>query len=100
MNLLEFFLGRNPNGSNAVSTLPSLVKNGANLEFNYTRNIAAMAVVSHVVEWSEDLAAGVWSTAGVTEQVLADDGTLQSVKANVAAGSGTRRFVRLRVTHP
>ncbi len=93
MNLMEFATGQNPN---AATTRPAtLVKNGAILEFTYTKNNAATDV-TFIVEWSDTLAAGSWSNGGVTEQSLGGN----TVKAVVPAGSGPKRFVRLRVTQP
>ncbi len=56
------------------------MRNGANLEFTYIRRIAAMGVVSLAVEWSDTLAAGNWSSVGVTGQILTDNGTAQTVR--------------------
>jgi hypothetical protein len=49
------------------------------------------------VEWGDQLAAGVWSTEGVTQTVLSDNGTVQTVRATVPAAAA-RRFVRLLVS--
>ncbi len=53
------------------------------------------------VEWSETLGND-WSTLGVTQAMVpgSDDGTIQIWKATVPAGSGPKRFVRLKVTKP
>jgi hypothetical protein len=77
-----------------------VVKNGATLELTYTRSNAALADgVTFTVEWRDDLTSGVWSSAGVTEQILSDNGIVQSVRASVAAGSG-KRFLHLKVFKP
>ncbi|MCX6867535.1 MAG: LamG domain-containing protein [Verrucomicrobia bacterium] len=99
VNLLEFFLNRDPVLPNPASTMPVIRKVGPNLTFTYTRSIAAMSETLGRVEWSDTLAAGSWSVAGVTETLLGDDGTVQSVRATVSAGEG-RRFLRLKVTRP
>jgi hypothetical protein len=97
-NLMEFATGQNPHAT--TLTAPALVKNGATLELTYTRSIAAMNDgVSFTPEWRDDLTAGVWSSAGVTEQILTDNGTVQTVRASVAAGSGAR-FLHLKITRP
>jgi hypothetical protein len=95
MNFMEFATAQNPN---AVTTAtPVLVRNGANLEFTYTRSNAALADgVTFTVEWRDDLATAAWSSAGVTEQILNDNGTVQTVKATLPAGTASR-FARLRV---
>ena len=95
-NLIEFATAQNPTA--ATTAMPAIEKNGATLELTYTRSLAAMSDgVSFAAEWRDDLGAGTWSSAGVTEQILTDNGTVQTVKASVAAGSGPR-FLRLRVT--
>ena len=53
--------------------------------------------ITHAVEWSDTLAAERWSSAGVTEQILSDNGTVQQVKASIPTGSNNRRFIRLKV---
>lgn len=99
-NLLEYFLNRNPVNANDPSTVPSVAYDGANLVFTYTRSIVAMNELSYAVEWSDTLAAGSWSSNGVTETILSNDGTVQKVKASVAAGSSRKRFLHLKVTRP
>ncbi len=97
-NLLEFATGQNPNAATLTTT--GVVRSGATLDFTYTRSLAAMADgVTFTVEWSDTLAAGSWSSEGVTEQILSDNGTLQRVKASVAAGT-LRRFVHLKAIRP
>jgi autotransporter-associated beta strand protein len=96
-NLLEFATGQNPTAPTKAAT--NVVKNGGGLEFTYTRSKAAMADgVTFTVEWIDTLATGSWSNAGVTEQILTDNGTLRTVRASVAAASGGRRFLRLKVS--
>ena len=98
-NLLEYALGLNPNAS---GTLPaSLVLNGANLEYSYTRSTAAKDNgVTYQIEWSDTLAAGSWSTETVNQQITSTQGALETVKASVPKGNGGKRFMRLRVARP
>jgi sugar lactone lactonase YvrE len=93
-NLLEYALNLPPN---AASRAPAAVQAaGGNLEYTYTRGTAAYnGGTSFQVEWSDDLTT--WFTTGVVESLISDDGTHQQVKATLPAGSGGRRFVRLRV---
>ena len=56
-----------------------------------------MSQLTHAVEWSDTLAAGSWSSAGLTEQTLSDNGTVQQVNASIPTGSNNRRFIRLKV---
>jgi autotransporter-associated beta strand protein len=98
VNFYEYATGQNPNAATQAAT--ALLKNGATLEFTYTRANAALADgVIFTVEWSDTLAPGSWSSAGVSEQILTDNGMVQIVRASVAAGSG-RRFLRLKVSKP
>ena len=98
MNYLEWACHLDP-------TLPSappvaLVRNGANLEFTYSRSVSAInAGTTFTVEWSDALAPPGWSTSGVSETILSDNGTVQQVKALVPAGNGPR-FVHLKVSGP
>ncbi len=95
-NFLEFATGQNPN---AATTRPgTLAKTVAGLEFTYTRSKTAFdAGVIFSVEYSDTLAAP-WTSVGPGSVVI--DGTIQTVKATVPAGSGAKRFVRLKVTQP
>ncbi|MGV3664075.1 MAG: cadherin-like beta sandwich domain-containing protein, partial [Prosthecobacter sp.] len=98
-NLVKFAFGMNPT-VNGVSPVVA-VKNGSVLEFTYPRSIEAMAECTFVVEWSDTLVSGSWSTTGVTENILSATATVQQVKVSIPAGAGVeRRFVRLRVTRP
>jgi autotransporter-associated beta strand protein len=97
-NLLEFATGQNPHAT--TNAVPSLVRTGATLDFTYARSVAAMSDgATFTVEWRDSLTTGVWSGAGVTEEIGSDNGVVQAVKASVAAGT-TQRFMRLRVTRP
>jgi hypothetical protein len=66
---------------------------GGKLEYLYTRSTAAVSSgTSFQVQWSDDMVT--WSTAGVAQTILGDDGTTQQIKATMPAGNN-RRFVRL-----
>jgi len=96
-NFIEFCLATDP----IKPTQPgqSLIRNGGDLEFTYTRSKAAVLDgVIFAAKWNDDLTPPVWSSAGVTEMILSDDGVTQQVKATVPAGSGLERFLRLEVT--
>ncbi|MFZ2277983.1 MAG: cadherin-like beta sandwich domain-containing protein [Prosthecobacter sp.] len=84
------------------STTPvTTARNGANFEFNYSRSTAAAnSGAAFIVEWSDTLAAGSWSSTGVTQTVLSDDGTMQQVKAVIPINGTTAKFSRLSVTAP
>lgn len=99
VNLLEYAIATNPGLPN---TLPATAeKNGATLEFTYTRNKAATDL-SYLVKWSDTLAAGSWSTTGIPDQnpaSIAETATSETLRILVPAGNN-RRFVRLEVTQP
>ncbi|MDZ4405918.1 right-handed parallel beta-helix repeat-containing protein [Prosthecobacter sp.] len=97
-NLIEWACNLSPT---TASTLPaSAVRNGAEVEFTYTRSVIALnAGTGFVVEWSDTLAND-WQSTGVNETILSDNGTVQQVKATLPAGSAGRRFVHLKVTSP
>lgn len=99
LNLMEWACGFNPTSTSAWPG--SGARNGPTIEYTYTRSVAALkAGAVFAVEWNDTLNDANWSSAGVTEQILSNNGTLQQVKADVPAGGNDRRFVRLRVTAP
>ncbi len=93
-NFMEFATGQNPN---AATTRPgTLAKTVTGLEFTYTRSKTAFdAGVIFSVEYSDTLAAP-WTSVG--PGLLVIDGAIQTVTATVPAGSGAKRFVRLKIT--
>jgi hypothetical protein len=97
-NLLKFATGMDPQANGVSPT--GIVYNGSTLEFTYPRSLEAKLECTFIVEWSETLLDGSWSTVGVSEQVLSTTSTLEQVKATIPSGSLGRRFVRLRVTNP
>ena len=92
-NLLEYACATNPNTSTPPPQTAN--RNGANIEFIYTKNKSANDV-TYTVEWSDDLIT--WSTVGITSSILTDNATTQQIKATIPAGAGGRRFVHLKVT--
>jgi len=94
-NLYEFATGQEPFGNTLVS--PTLTRNGANLEFKYTRSKAALLDgVSFNVESSETLAPGSWITTTAPESVIAETSTTQTIRLILPASS-SRTFLRLRI---
>ena len=94
MNLIEFATGGFPQ---VFTPSPgTLVKNGATLEYTYTRPVAAVAELNYQLEASAMLS-GSWTITGSTEEILGNNGVTQTVKASTPASVG-KRFVRLRVT--
>ena len=98
-NLLEWATDLVPTLSDGSVTNAFLFE--GEVVFRYRRSVEAInAGAVFAVEWSDSLPGTGWSTAGVAEQVLADDGIVQEVQATLPAGSTGRRFVRLSVTGP
>ncbi len=94
-NQLEHALGLNPKQLDAPAW--SFTVQGAVLTYTYTRP-RVISDASYAIEWSDTLAPGSWSSTGVTQQIVADNGTQLTIQAAVPAGSVGRRFVRLKVT--
>ncbi|MES2597781.1 MAG: polysaccharide lyase family 8 super-sandwich domain-containing protein [Verrucomicrobiota bacterium] len=98
-NIIEWACGLSPVTSSALAH--TTVRNGGMIEFTYSRSVSALnAGTTFTVEWSDTLPGTSWSSSGVTEQPISDNGTLQQVKASAPTGSGGRRFVHLKVTSP
>ncbi len=92
-HLFEYALGLDPAVPNHA-VLP-LVLDATSLHFTYTRP-AAVADVTCQVEWTDNLNSA-WSSTGVTQQILGDDGITRAIRATVPKGASGQRFVRLRV---
>ena len=97
-NLYEFATNQNPLANTRAT--PTMVRNGANLEFTYLRSKTAMLDgVTFTVEWSDTLAAGSWSSAVLAETTIAATTSTETRKVTLPYGTGTSRFVRLRIVH-
>ncbi len=100
-NLLEFATGQNPFDATTMS--PVVKKNGGQWSFTYTRSKAAVldGVVFNVA-WSDTLASGSWSSAGIVDQnpaPISQTDETETLQILIPVGSG-RRFVHLEVTKP
>ncbi len=100
LNLLEYATAQNPNAS-TLATLAA-IRTASAVEITYIRSKAAFnGGMTFAVEWSDTLATNSWSTAGVTQTILTDNGTVQTVMATIpTSGSTQGRFARLNVTAP
>jgi len=99
-NLMKYATGMDPTVAGSMPGVVSASSDGTTLSFVYNRADAAVAEgILFTVEWSDTLAAGEWSTVGVTESAV-NQGATDVVTATVPAGSGGSRFVRLRVERP
>lgn len=96
-NLLEWACGLVPSQTSRLQT--AVASSGGIIEFTYPRDTSAVGAV-YAVEWSDTLPGTAWSTTGVSETVLGQAGTIQTIKATLPAGTQGNRFVRLRVQGP
>jgi hypothetical protein len=94
-NLLEYALLTNPVEPSAPAG--ELVKNGDTLQFTIFRPTNAWQFVNYALEWS-DSPQGPWNGTGFISINLDIEGGRQGESFAVNAGTGGRRFVRLRVT--
>ena len=98
-NLLEFATHRDP--TRADGGIVALSKTGGVLNFTYRRaNAAVLDGLGFQVEWTAALESGMWSSAGIAESILSDDGIAQEILATIPADGSEMRFVRLRVSRP
>jgi hypothetical protein len=99
VNLLEYALNLEPLIASATG-LPAAAMLDDHLTLTYTRR-KAPTDVTYTVEVTGDLTGG-WTGTGVTEEVLADDGTFQTVRATDPAtiSGNPKRFIHLKVTRP
>ena len=99
-NILEYVFNTSPlSFSPAGLSLPTVTPGGA-LQAFYTRRKAATSELSIVAEYAET-PAGSWDATNVTQEVISDDGTVQSVRVAKPLDAGALRgFLRLHVTGP
>jgi len=95
-NLLKYALGVDPYDT-AAAALPVMALNGGNMTLTYSKAVCTTNILFSV-QWSTDLVS--WSTAGVSETILSDDGVYREIRASVSAAPATSKFMRLCVTLP
>ncbi len=101
-NLMKFATGMDPTipGKPPGVVLDS-TGNGDSFTFTYPRSKAAVnAGIQFVVEWADTPNAIVWGTTGVTEAPPIDQGDTELITATIPKGTGSQRFVHLRVAAP
>lgn len=104
-NLIKYALGLDPAGNGHDGRLAhgTTTDGGQDyLTFTYTRPEPAPAGVSYAVEASADLNPSSWSTAGIAQVSSTVNGGLRTitVRDTSSMSSGTKRFLRLKVTQP
>ncbi|VGO11735.1 hypothetical protein PDESU_00281 [Pontiella desulfatans] len=95
-NLLEFGLATSPKVANPDPLLFAV--DPAQARLTYPRNVNALADYTFEVIWTDNLSSNTWSSAGVGETVLSDDGAVQQVESTLPMGSSTERYFRLRIS--
>lgn len=96
VNLLEFGLATDPTVSNTVPVQYAVAD--AVIEYTYQRNKAALDELDFEVCWSDDLTNKKWSSTGVTESIIEDNGEIEIVLATVPKGTSDYRFITLFVS--
>jgi hypothetical protein len=76
-----------------------LVKNGDFLEYHFNRSVAAVAEMTIVAEYSDNLVDWIVMPESAA-LLLADDGVVQSVVYSLNAGPNGERYLRIRVSRP
>ncbi len=95
-NLIEYTMGTPPNQSDNVGV--SITQVGSTFAITYPRLKAATDVTLHAYR-SMDLSTNSWTTNGVTETLLSDDGITQMWEASTPANASPLLF-RLQATQP
>jgi len=93
-NVIEYCLNQDPLKKDA--TWGTATVQGSNLTVTYTRRKAALDEANIQGMSATDLA-GPWSSTGVVESILSDNGTLQVCQVTVAI-SGTRKSLKLVIS--
>jgi hypothetical protein len=98
VNLLKYALGKSP--SCPATTGITVQRNGGALTMNYTKASAATDVTV-TAYWTNNLSnPASWSTSGVTQTMMSDNGTTQQWQATAPENSNKAMFMRLVVTRP
>jgi len=93
-NLMEYALALNPIVSD-VTGLPQVGHEGNFVTLTYSK-VTTATDLTYVVQQSSDLVT--WQAANAQSQVLATNGSVQTIKAKVDIGTQPQLFLRLQVT--
>lgn len=94
-NLMKFATGQR--GDRVGQEPGEILMDEEKMYFVYVRNKGAKAELTYRVEWNDTLATTGWSTAGVVETIVEDEGENEVVTVELPRGTGVKRFVRLSV---
>ena len=92
-NLFEYAVGLDPAVPDHGAL--SLVLDNASLYLTYARSVD-VTDVSYQVEWAGTIDS-VWSSTGVSQQILSDNGVIRTIRVTLPKGATGQRFVRLKV---
>ena len=95
-NLLEYAFQTDPT-TPSVSALPHVGMESGYLTLTYTQLLSATDL-TYTVEETASLAPVSWSAATVLEETVSTSGLTRVVKAKVAIGAATQKYLRLNVT--
>lgn len=93
-NLAEYELGTNPKAADGAIVTANVLDNGLTMTFPRAKYANSASVA---VEAAEQLA-GPWQTGLTTEEVIADDGIVETIAAASSAKGGATRYMRLRIS--
>jgi len=97
VNMLEFALTQDP--KTPASSWGIIAVEGANLTLTYSRRNSAVSELTLTCLWANEVT-GPWSSTGISEQILADDGLSKTVKAYVALAGSAKKFMKIQATRP
>jgi hypothetical protein len=97
-NLLKYALGESPNAPAATGI--TVKSDGTTITMYYTRASTATDVTVDAAVTTDPTNAASWSSSGVTETMLSDNGTIQQWEATAPESAAKAMFMRLTVTHP
>ncbi|MDA7880792.1 hypothetical protein N9A94_00625 [Akkermansiaceae bacterium] len=98
-NLLEFATGQNPHAKTLLASNFLVLENSIKFQYPRSKSASADGFVFRV-EWSDTLEIGSWDDAGVSELLLGDNGSIETLEATISLGDLARRFVRLKFAQP
>jgi hypothetical protein len=97
---MEFATGAHP-VQNSTPTQSLSQSTGGQLIYTYQRSKDAVTDgVIFTVQHNATLDSAGWSSTGITETILSDNGAIQVIEATIPAPIGSACFTRLRVQRP
>jgi autotransporter-associated beta strand protein len=97
-NLLEWALNLDPKLPDVFT--PIFALNGETMEISYDRRKIALGQGSYQVVWSDTFAADWLDVDVITDPPVSLSGTAESVRSTLPAGTGGRRFLRVKFSRP